>query len=75
MKAEFSHNASQLNIFAVNKYPDPDEATDFFIQFALHYLLSGKSLIEICEYNSSVARNLGKYNVNFKKYGFLFSLK
>lgn len=63
-KAEFNENTSQLNIFSMNKNLVPDEATEFFIQFAERYLLTGKPLSEICEHNSNVAKNLQKYNVS-----------
>lgn len=63
-KAEFIDNSSQLNIFSMNKNMVPDEATEFFIQFAKRYLLTGKSLAEICEHNSNVAKTLRKHNVS-----------
>lgn len=63
LKAEFNQNTSQLNIFSLNKYPIAENSNDYFIQFAMQYILSGKSIIEICEHNSSIAKGLGRYNV------------
>lgn len=41
-----------------------EEASGFFVQLAMNYILTGKPITDICDHNSEVAKSLGKINVS-----------
>lgn len=60
---QFHQASSTLLQFAYINKLDHQES-QIFLTLAKHYVLSGRSVSELCEHNSAVAREYGKPHVS-----------